>query len=366
MRILIIGFAKIKYMPYANFYIDAIAHSEHEVHMIYWNRDLKDEDTHLLEGVTLHEFKYFQEDEVAKFRKVLSFWKYRRFAIKKLASIEFDAIAVLHSLPAVLISDKLIKKYSGRYILDYRDFTYELFLPFKKTVARLVKGSYATFVSSDAFRKFLPQSERCKIYSSHNILTDSFSHREEKKQNGVASEKIRIAFWGFIRHEEINLEIINKISKDNRFELHYYGREQQVAKSLKKHVIDNNIQNVYFHGEYKPEDRYIFVRSTDIIHNIYSDRNTLLAMGNKYYDGAIFGIPQICIEGSFMAEMATQSGIGFACNPFDNDFTDRIHKYYQNIQPIIFRENCDREAERVYNEYLTGRAILRKFFDRSV
>lgn len=366
VRILVIGFTKIKYMPYMRFYLDNIDVLKNDVHLLYWNRDLEEEDVHLLEGVTLHEFKYYQEDEVAKYRKFLSFWKYRNFAINILENNDFDAIVVLHSLPAVLISDKLINKYSGRFILDYRDSTYEFFLPFKQTVARLVKGSYATFVSSDAFRKFLPQSERIKTYSSHNILIDSLSHRDEKILNGIVSDKIRIAFWGFIRHEEINIELINKLAADSRFELHYFGREQQVAIKLKNHVKSHGFTNVFFHGAYQPEDRYIFARSTDIIHNIYADRNTLLAMGNKYYDGAIFRIPQICMYGSFMAEMATRSGIGFACNPFDNDFADRIYQYYKNIQPNVFRENCDRETERAYNEYLTGRAILSKFFDWSV
>ena len=45
---------------------------------------------------------------------------------------------------------------------------------------------------------------------------------------------------------------------------------------------------MFFHGDYKPEDRYTFVRNTDLIHNIYKDGNMMLAMGNKYYDGLIF------------------------------------------------------------------------------
>ena len=63
---------------------------------------------------------------------------------------------------------------------------------------------------------------------------------------------------------------------------------------------------MFFHGEYKPEDRYTFVRSTDLIHNIYKDRNMMLAMGNKYYDGLIFYIPQLCMKGSFMGEKCAE------------------------------------------------------------
>lgn len=125
------------------------------------------------------------------------------------------------------------------------------FLPFKKIIGKLVKNSYATFVSSDAFRKFLPEKESKKIYTSHNLLLDSLKHREDKDNYGIKSDKIRIGFWGFIRHEELNREIIKKIAADSRFELHYYGREQQIAKDLKDYVQSLEAKNIFFHGEYK-------------------------------------------------------------------------------------------------------------------
>lgn len=359
MKILIVGFTKLKYMPYMNFYLDNIDTKKNDVHILYWNRDLKEEDVSKFKDVTLHEFKCYQEDDVSKLSKITSFVRYRKYALKELNKTEYDFIYVLHSLTGVLITDKLKKCYKNKYIFDYRDSTYEGFSPFKKVVASLVENSYATFVSSDAFRIYLPESEKDKIYTSHNILEDSLNHREEKEEYGVPSEKIRIAFWGFIRHEEINLEIIRKVSKDKRFELHYYGREQQVAKNLKNYVADNNIENVFFHGEYKPEDRYEFVRRTDIIHNIYKDANMMLAMGNKYYDGAIFRIPQICMEDSFMGKTATESGIGFQCDPYKDSFTEDVYKYYISLDKNDFTKNCDEDVNRFMKEYETGYKIIK-------
>ena len=56
MKILIMGFSKIKYMPYINFYLGNIDVAANDVHLLYWNRDLMPEDTTVLKGVTLHEF----------------------------------------------------------------------------------------------------------------------------------------------------------------------------------------------------------------------------------------------------------------------------------------------------------------------
>ncbi len=354
MKILIVGFAKIKYMPYINFYLDNIDREKNDVHIIYWNRDLQEENLDSLKGITLHEFKNYQEDDVAKISKITGFKKFRKFAKDIIKKEKFDFVFILHSLPGVLLYDVLKKQFKNKYIYDYRDSTYEGFLPYKKIIGGLVKNSYCTFVSSDAFRVYLPEEHKEKIFTSHNLLVDSLNHRDDKEKYGVSSEKIRIAFWGFIRHEEINLEIIKKISKDSRFELHYYGREQKIALNLKKFVTDNDIKNVFFHGEYKPEDRYEFVKNTDIIHNIYKDANMMLAMGNKYYDGAIFRIPQICMEDSFMGETAVKAGIGFECDPYKESFTEDIYRYFISLEKEKFDQSCDNEVNRFMTEYETG------------
>lgn len=359
MKILIMGFTKLKYMPYMNFYLENIDRSQNDVHILYWNRDLKAEDTSKYGDVRLHEFACYQEDEVSKLSKLGSFAKYRKYALKLIKDEAFDFIYVLHSLTGVLVADILKKRYKDRYVFDYRDSTYEGFAPFKKIVAQLTLNARATFVSSDAFRQLLPSTAAEKTYTSHNLLTDSLRHREAKTEQGVPSDKIRIAFWGYIRHEEINRVLIEKIAADDRFELHYYGREQQVALSLKAYAAEIRAGNVFFHGEYVPEERYGFVGRTDLLHNIYYDANTMLAMGNKYYDGAIFRIPQLCMKGSFMGDCVTRTGIGLACDPYEEGFTETLYAYYTSLNVEAFQRACDIETERVISEYENGCRIVK-------
>ena len=163
MKILVMGFTKLKYMPYMNFYLENIGCETNEVHLLYWNRDGKEEIA-LPFPVSLHEFHYLQEDDVPKYQKLGGFVKYRSFALELLKAQKFDFIVVLHSLPGVLVSGYLTRHYRNRFILDYRDFTYENLSFFKKTVHKLVNASYATFVSSNAFRSILPPA--CLLYTS--------------------------------------------------------------------------------------------------------------------------------------------------------------------------------------------------------
>ena len=336
MKILIIGFAKIKYMPYLDLYLDNVDRGKNEVHLVYWNRDLKEENLSKVEGITLHEFSSYQEDDAAKLGKLENFRKFRDYAVSVLKE-GFDFVVVLHSLPGVLLSKELVRDYKDKYIFDYRDFTYENFLPFKSIIHTLVNNSYKTFVSSDAFRAFLPDKKN--IHTTHNILWRDMVSANIKKSE---SEKIRIAFWGFIREEKTNLQIIRNLANDERFELHYYGREQEICRKLKDYAFEN-ASNVYFHGEYNPEDINDFVKNTDLIHNIYGGSNMNLAVSNKYYDGLLYEIPQLVMKGSFMSVLVNNTGIGLAINPADKDFADKIFEYYKAIDRKAIESNC-REA----------------------
>ncbi len=353
MKILIIGFAKIKYMPYLNLYLENIDRVENDVHLIYWNRDLKEENLDNLCGITLHEFSAYQEDDVAKLSKIENFKKFRDFAVPVLEE-SFDFIIVLHSLPGVLLSKELLKSYKNKYIFDYRDFTYESFLPYKAVIHTLVNNSYKTFVSSDAFRVFLPESK--KIHTSHNVLTNDL--KNEKNIIKTKSEKIRIAFWGFIREEEINLEIIKRLADDERFELHYYGREQDICKKLKDFACDI-ATNVYFHGEYTPEKRDEFAKNTDLIHNVYAESNMNFAVSNKYYDGVIYETPQIVMNNSYMSALVCNNGIGKAVNPRDENFADDVYEYLKSIDRKKFEENCRQVRATIKSQQKTITDIVK-------
>jgi hypothetical protein len=365
MEILLMGFSKIKLMPYLNFYLGNIDAQRHRVHVLYWNRDLKEENVAHLKNVTLHEFRCYQEDNVPPLTKIGSFLKYRRYAKALLNSRQFDMVVPLHSMPAVLMQGILRKRYRGRYIFDYRDVTYEGIPPFRELIHSVVRDSAATFVSSDGFRKYLPADASHKIYTSHNLLTDSLDHRDEKRLNGIPSAKIRMAFWGYIRDTGVNKQIISRLAGDDRFELHYYGRDNQISRDLADFAQENGGENVFFHGEYKPEDRYRFVRQTDVIHNLYTAKTSVDAMTNKYYDSIIFRIPQICMTDTFMGSAAQSSGTGIMLDPYQKDFADQLYRYITSLDRTAFDANCDAELDRILTQYNAGATLIRQLLGQS-
>ena len=361
MKILLIGPGKLKYMPYAHFYLDIIDRNTNEVHLAYWNRDTKEEDYSRFNGIHLHEFSLSMQNDEPLLTKLWYTYRFSRFCKKLIKKHKYDKLIILHTIPGVMLCHVLFGEYSNKYILDYRDSTYETLGFFKKLVGNMVKHSICTFVSSDGFRNYLPKEHSNKIYTSHNILMDSIKHREyEKKQ----SNTIRVSFWGFIRHIGHNKLLISRLANDERFELHYYGREQKDALELKKYVQVMGIKNVFFHGEYNPEDRYEFIKKTDIIHNTYNDRNMMLDMGNKYYDGVIFRIPQLCMLGAYMAEACLKYNVGTALNPNDESFADNLYKYYIDLDKTSFEACCDNELDRIMKEYIQGTHIINQLINQ--
>ncbi len=340
MKILIVGFAKIKYMPYLNLYLETLSREKNDIHLIYWNRDLKEENLSKVEGLTLHEFYRYQEDDVNKLSKIAAFIEFKKFAESILAE-KFDFVITLHSICSVLLSDILVKEYKNRYIFDYRDYTYENMPSYKKKIDLLVKNSRKTFISSDAFREYLPNQED-KLVTTCNVLKKDlsvdaiFEKREESKP-------LRIGYWGFIRDKKVNLQIIEKLGNDERFELHYYGREQSVALKLKNYVKKNSIENVFFHGEYNPEEKAKFACETDVIHNIFYDKAMSYAVSNKFYDGVVFKKPLLSYEDSYMGKLSSQKGLGLAVNPESNNFANQIYNYYENLDFSKFIKLCEEE-----------------------
>ncbi|MGI6122413.1 MAG: hypothetical protein ACOYH0_09045 [Saccharofermentanales bacterium] len=359
MKIAILGFTKIKYMPYLSMYLNELNKNDHEVHLIYWSRDAED-DVPVPKGVIGHSLDIAMEDAIPLMKKLSSIYKFGRFARRLIKSLKPDFIIVLHSTTAYTIKNLLLKEYTERYIFDYRDLTYEnRFGFYGKAIKQIADHSAATFTSSDGFRHVLPDNG--KIYTSHNIMPDAEQvHKEFRTLVHNKARRIRVAFWGLLRHYDINQQIIEKLCNDPRFEVHYYGRAQGKMLQLMSDS-DSKYLNFMYHGEYRPEDRLQFSKDTDLLINLYERKGTeLYAMGNKYYDGVTFCIPQLCTESTYMGQQCKKSNVGLSCDPYKDFFADEVYNYYEGLNREVFVQACDIELIRIMGQVRMNREIIRR------
>ena len=349
MKILIIGFAKIKYMPYLNLYLDNIDVENNDVHLMYWDRDGGSDKT-ISPSVKIHVFKKSLEDELPKYKKIGAFWEFTKAAKKLIRKENFDFVISLTSIPTILLSSILLRKYREKYIFDYRDYTFEWLKPYKALIAKLVENSAMTVYSSEKHMDYLPKSE--KLYIAHNFIKSSLAYKKKKTFEKRDGQPIRISYWGILRNEEFNKNIINKFANDPRFEISFYGKKQKTVENLEAYCKEKNISNIHFFGEYQEEERYTFAENTDILYNLYSVSGTEgMAMGNKFFDGVIFQIPQICTKGSYMGEKAEEYGVGIALDENSDYLANEVYEYYQSIAHDTFKTSCDIVTRRIVNDY---------------
>jgi len=131
--------------------------------------------------------------------------------------------------------------------------------------------------------------------------------------------------------------------------MHYYGRMGKDGEAMQRFAQENGVENIRFHGAYRPSDRYAFIAQTDLVHNVFDlDRTMTHAVSNKYYDGLIFRIPQLCAKGSYMGRLVMKNGVGCAVDFLREDIADQIANYYYTLQADRFTACCEQTLETVF------------------
>ena len=362
MKILLLGFVRIAHMPYMYDYVSLLG-GTNELHLVSWNRNGK-EDAAVPDGV-IKSFVFGDhvEDADSIQKKLPHFMRYRKFALRIIDDEKYDRIVVLHSTPGITILDRLRNQYRGKYILDYRDVSHENHGFYRKLILELSQNAGLVLASSPSYMKYLHNAGG--VFLKHNLLRVSCDHRERESRD-CPSSPIRVRYWGMIRHELANKAMIDALGGDARFELHYNGREEEVAKRLKEYVAQCGYSNVYFHGSYYAEERAEFARETDIVHNVYeNDFMTVGAMGNKYYDALQFQLPQICSKGSIMGDEVEAKGLGLAIDYGSELLADSIIEYYNGIDRALFSEACRAELASIAIDNGKADAAILSFFEEA-
>jgi len=358
MKICIIGFGNIRHMPYLNLYLENML-STQEVEIFTWNRD-GSRDAKIESNYNVVYYSHIISNVDNLIKKIPAFWGYRKALYSYLSTRRFDRIIILHTPPAVLLKKYLIKNYEGKYLIDYRDITYEKISAYRNIIDELISNSYVTLISSPGFMRWLSSE---KLLLAHNIDMSLLGYSEQfYRERNFSKQRIVIRYWGQIRQTKINIRLIDEVARDSRFELHYHGTQNRIMDVLRRHASNSRYDNIYFHGEYEPKDRIALAQSTDIIDNCYDAGKTeKYAMGNKYYDSALFGLPQICNIKTFMGKKVGKDGLGISVDPFSCGFLDTVYDYYTNLDRSRLIKNCRKFLDECLCEQKAAISAIVKF-----
>lgn len=338
----IVYIGDIKECPFIDKYIDTFDRANCNYEIIYWDRNNKNNDEDKI-------IRYSKKSDVnkSKVAKLKDFFCFRKFVNKNIKEKKYDRLVILTTLTGIMIIDKILKKYRNKYIFDIRDFSYEKNKVFFLLEKFLIKNSRFTCISSEGFKNFLPKHNDYII--SHNFrYKDLKCSKKSHLKNG--KDKINIVYIGAIRQYNHIKNIIDKFNNDNRFNLYFHG-DGSAYKDLKKYLDNINSSNIIMTGRYSNDDKFKLLEKADILNNHYEiSTNIKYATANKYYDGLIFKIPQICNKDSYDGIKVEREGIGLSVSLDDSDLKEKILSFYKNLDYNDFTIKCNAVLEKILDE----------------
>lgn len=326
MKVLLVGNNELYLLPFAKFYIDVLKENNISFDFIYWNRSKKAE---TIEDPTYLSFFYNMNTYGKRFYKLKGYLKFRKFINRYIFTKKYDFIIFLNT-QTILVSTFLKRYKSINYIFDYRDESFEKIGLYRKIVENRIKNSKLTVMSSPGFINIFCNSAFAnKIVISHNNKFNKIILYEKTN-----SQKIRINFWGMVRHVDYMIRII-KLFDAETVEFSFFG--EGYVTDFKEKCKNLGISNIKFYGKYNPNNLLEFAKNTDVLFNCYPNNSIQKqALTCKMYEGIVFNIPQIVAKNSFMDKYLTENNyIHFSIDESSFDWKEFLDFYKKTTSEIL-------------------------------
>lgn len=354
MNVLIVLNNDLFLFPFLRKYIKLIQKKSFDFKIVFWNREGNDYSNNEYYD-NLIEFKYCMNSYTKKINKIKGYFLFSKFLNRVLKNNRFDKLFIFNTQTAFLCRH-FLKKYQNKYIFDYRDESLEQYSFYKKRVERIIKDSFKTVMSSNGYCNLFRDDISNKIVLDHNNKYSSFMKREKKIYC-----KIRVSFWGIMRHNDYFEKLFMLQDNNPRFEFNIYGKgniNELIAFCKNKKII-----NVNYCGEYKETDIPTIAETTDILLNCYPNESIQkYSLTCKMYEAIFLGIPMIVQKDSYMEKYLIENNYPFySLDLSRNDLFDSIEEWYscnENINELIRQKFINKivEDELVFencmNDYL--------------
>ena len=338
-KICFVTMGNIYTVPYLSTYTD---HIEGSYSVIYWDREGKDE-----AGGENTYYRFNKKlSPTDKLGKITGFLQYKNFVKHILWKENFDLVIFLQTWSALLMADVAQKHYSGRYIVDVRDYTYEKKAIIYRREKKLMEHAAMCVISSEGYKAFLPPHHYYIIHNARKLDSEKvIAIRERNKEKAV----LNIAFIGYVNYQDQHKKLLKSLKNDPRFHLSFVGTR---AMELEAFCNENGIRNVTLMDTFDGTKILDFYENTDFVNNLYGNHTPVLdyALSNKLYFAAELRIPILTCSDTYMNQISSQYGFGFSINVDDPLVGDKLWKYYSAIDWGAFESGCREFLEKVQKE----------------
>mgnify|MGYP005630644771 CR=1 FL=1 len=346
MRVGIVCFWDRHATPYLAKYEKILQENNIQHDVIFWDRSKNGLPVNQGNNITLR-----LKTSTRRSSKLLDFAKWQRMVLRILKQNHYDFLIILSTIPAVLLSNYLLKNYHNKYIFDIRDYSLESNIIFKNRVMKLVEYSNFTTISSKGFFVWLDPSP--KIIINHNITyIDLHYQRDSFFKSG---EKVNITFVGNVRLDGQTSAMLINMRNNPRYNFGFVGRMLSECDLLDV-CEKNSIKNVHIKGAFTEDDKPKIYSQVDIINAVYanSSENIRLAdstpLPNRVYDAVIFKRPIVASRNTYLAEVISEYHLGFAVNGYSENVSDDFDNYIKEFDENKFIQGCQKYLTEVLLE----------------
>ncbi|MEG0692313.1 MAG: hypothetical protein RR444_04450 [Oscillospiraceae bacterium] len=351
MKVCIIGHTERNYLPYIEKYTKFFDENSVDYDVVCWQREERPENN------TPNEYNFFEEAKEGAINKIRSYLNFKKYVLEILEKNKYDKVVILTTVPAIFLRKYLHTHFKNRYLFDFRDYSFEKFLPYKMIVDKIIDDSQITTISSHGFMDFLSKNK--KIVMNHNIPVGiEKAEPTDMKQKSV----INIGFVGGVRYYEENCALIRKLKNEFRYQLWYIGKPVSDC-DLQSYCQENEITNVSFIGKYINSQKIELYKNMEMINSIYGDSSleVTTALPNRLYEGCLLKKPIISSKGTFLGEVIERYHLGLAIDVDEDDVLKVINEYVDNFDMNLFNSGCEEFLADVKNDEDALLGHLRQF-----
>ena len=293
------------------------------------------------------------------FRKLISYWAFKKFAKKILLKNKYDFIITWNIFTAFMFSNILKKHFNKKYCLNIRDIYFQDNPIVKFKLKTAVYSSAFSTLSSEGFKRYLPAFDYVIIHSMNmKVLADSAPHTKLKGTEGP----INITYIGYMSLYDNCYKLIDYLGNDSRFKLNFYGQGSELIVNYAK---EKKINNVFCSGRFEPYETAGLIQDADIIYNLYGvgEVNLDTALSIKLYYATYLNVPILVFKNTYMEEISCKYGFGYAIEKDGfNNLGNNLYKWYRKLNQDEIHDNCEEFKKVILKSHRKLELLMNKLF----
>ena len=354
-KICILGATNIKHMTLSSLYTRELLSNGQPYDIIYVDRYNEIEPT---DAENRYRFQLEISREWSFVKKLMHYWKFRKYAIGIIKKNRYDFIIVWNEFTAFMFSDFLSKYYKGKYCVNIRDYNYNNVFLVQHRLKNAVRNASFSTISSERFLEFLPKEDYLFVHSYNESLLGNLEPVKEKRAKG---EKIRVLFIGRMSYPESKVKTIHALGNDKRFEFWLVG----AGCGEYVHIVEENgYDNIIIKDSFKPSDTSKYLENADVIFSLNKESEVFsdVLLPIKLYYAIKKQVPILAYKSSYTFEYADKLGIaiGVADKEIAN-VGDIIAERYEEMEQKQIRHGCESAMKEIRSTHVALREKIKKY-----